>query len=171
MTPLQVSPRDLTPRQRAAVEAAREAGQALLRTGYDGDGLDVQSKGLQDFVTQADLEAETIIRNRLLGEFPPDGFLGEETGRLGADSGGRWVVDPIDGTTNFIKVLPHWSVSIAYLDDNGPGVGVIFDPLGEHLQQIENIYRIGMDYRRYRSAATGLASVAGGRVEAFLKSI
>ncbi len=211
MTPEQVRSKDLFRRHQAAIEAAREAGHALLGIARGG-GLDVRSKGLQDFVTQADLEAETIIRNRLLGEFPSDGFLGEETGRLDAESGGRWVVDPIDGTTNFIKALPHWSVSIAFVDNSGPLIGVIFDPVAEllydairgggarcngasisisaasdpgqsigilgvsrrtplddHLKQIEDLYRIGMDYRRYGSAATGLASVADGRVEAFFE--
>lgn len=85
-----------------------------------------QTKGLQDFVTAADRKGEERIRNTLAEVFPGDGFLGEETGGAPA-AGGFWVVDPIDGTTNYIRGLRHWSVSIAFVRDGEIEIGAIYD--------------------------------------------
>lgn len=102
---------------RAALEFRRDAGLAALC---------VATKGLQDFVTIADRRAEETIRAGLAAAFPQDGFLGEETGgRVTTDR--CWVVDPIDGTSNYIRGLRHWGVSIAFVVAGEIQIGVIFD--------------------------------------------
>ncbi len=120
----------LADRFRAAKEIAHEAGRAALAYFRDPDVLKVASKGPQDFVSQADGAVETLIRNRIYGLFPDDGFLGEEGDTaIGEDDvGSIWVVDPIDGTTNFINQVPVWCVSIAYVRRGRIEVGVIYDP-------------------------------------------
>ena len=92
------------------------------------ENLQVSTKGPGDFVTKADREAERIIKEELLGGRPTYGWIGEETGGAdGADPTRRWIVDPLDGTTNFLHGLPHWAVSIA-LEHKGEIVaGVVFD--------------------------------------------
>ena len=101
----------------------------------DQDDLEVRSKGVLDWVTEADLATERLIRERISAAYPDDQVLGEEgngdeqpTGTAGC----TWVVDPIDGTTCFVSGLPSWCVSIACVDDKGhPFLGVIRDPTGE----------------------------------------
>lgn len=107
---------------------AREVGLEALRFWNEvgPGGLKTQTKGVQDFVTQADKAAEDSIRGELAREFPQDGFVGEETG--GAPGGaGYWVVDPIDGTANYLRGLRHWGVSIAYVRDGRTQIGVVHD--------------------------------------------
>ena len=135
----------LAVRFRAAKDIAREAGQTALDYFRDPDALKVVSKGPQDFVSQADRAVETLIRDRLHELFPDDGFLGEEGGAEegGAEEGGAeegdrdasglWVVDPIDGTSNFINRVPLWCVSIAYVRQGRIEVGVIYDPNADEL--------------------------------------
>ncbi len=91
----------------------------------------VSEKGKNDLVSAADNESEEALRRLLTEAFPHDDFLGEETGihRAAAGSGRRWVVDPLDGTLNFIQGFAHWCVSVALWDDAGPLVGVVLDPI------------------------------------------
>jgi myo-inositol-1(or 4)-monophosphatase len=108
----------------------------MLALSYrDRDDLDVRSKGVLDWVTEADLATERLIRERISTDFPDDQVLGEEgdTDEQPAHTGGyTWVVDPIDGTTCFVSDLPSWCVSIACVDHKGhPFLGVIRDPTGE----------------------------------------
>ncbi|WEX11968.1 inositol monophosphatase family protein [Chelativorans sp. AA-79] len=102
----------------------REA-EAFRRTA-DPASLSVSTKSLQDFVTVADRRAEDSIRSALAHAFPEDGFLGEETGGAPAASG-YWVVDPIDGTSNYIRGLRHWGVSIAFVREGVVRIGCVFD--------------------------------------------
>ncbi|PLL14251.1 inositol monophosphatase [Tabrizicola sp. TH137] len=111
-----------------AVAAAEDAGVALLRHHRSRDLLHVEEKRAGDFVSEADREAEALLRRRLLGARPGDGWLGEETGEE-AGNGRRWVVDPLDGTTNFLRGLPYWCVSVALEVEGRPRLGVIHDPL------------------------------------------
>jgi len=97
------------------VEAFREEAQFAF-----------QKKGLQDFVTAADRKGEETIKSALNAAFPKDGFLGEETGGA-PDAHGFWVVDPIDGTTNYIRGLRHWCVSMAFVRDGAIELGCIYD--------------------------------------------
>lgn len=115
----------------AAVAAAAEAGDILLGHYRARDRLVVSSKRAGDFVSEADVAAEAHLRARLLGEWPGDGWLGEESGAVsGAVFGGRrWVVDPLDGTTNFLRGIPHWCVSVGLEVAGRPVLGVVHDPL------------------------------------------
>ncbi|SEN05419.1 inositol monophosphatase family protein [Palleronia pelagia] len=111
-----------------AVELAREAGDILRHHWQNRATLQPQSKRAGDFVSQADLASERHLRDRLQAARPRDGWLGEETG-AGAPAPRRWIVDPLDGTTNFLHGLGHFAVSIALEDDGGLALGVVHDPL------------------------------------------
>jgi myo-inositol-1(or 4)-monophosphatase len=114
---------------REAERIARDAGRLLL--GFVGRSLDVRLKGDVDLVTQADRASEDLILAAIRERFPGDDILAEESGASsGGAAGARcWVVDPLDGTTNFAHGLPLWSVSIGVLDPDGaPEVGVVYDP-------------------------------------------
>lgn len=116
------------------IKAARKAGRALVKDFREVENLQVSTKGPGDFVTKADREAERIIKEELMGGRPTYGWLGEETGETpGEDPTRRWIVDPLDGTTNFLHGMPHWSVSIA-LEHKGEIVaGVVFDPAKDEM--------------------------------------
>uniref|UniRef100_UPI003FA234FA inositol monophosphatase family protein n=1 Tax=Paenirhodobacter enshiensis TaxID=1105367 RepID=UPI003FA234FA len=120
------------------IKAARKAGRSLVKDFREVENLQVSSKGPGDFVTRADREAERIIKEELRGARPSYGWLGEETGAAdGEDPTRRWIVDPLDGTTNFLHGLPHWAVSIA-LEHKGEVVaGVIFDAAKDELYYAE----------------------------------
>ena len=112
-----------------AVRAARAAGTLLLERFQSGEQHDVTSKSTPtDLVSEADVEAERTIRELLVQLRPHDGFLGEESGGGTGSSGLRWVVDPLDGTVNFLFGIPQWCVSIAVQDEHGSLVGAIYDP-------------------------------------------
>ena len=111
------------------LRAARKAGRALAKDFREVENLQVSMKGAGDFVSRADIAAEQIIKSELMNARPTYGWLGEEGGGEGGkDPTRRWIVDPLDGTTNFLHGLPHWAVSIA-LEHKGQVVaGVIYDP-------------------------------------------
>ncbi len=124
-----MSPENIAERFQFAETLAREAGGLAMQYFRDIGSLKIKKKGLQDMVSQADVETETLIRDRLAETFPEDAFFGEETGGVETASGqGLWVVDPIDGTQCFVKGLPHWSISIAFVINSRIEFGVIFDP-------------------------------------------
>ncbi len=116
------------------IKAARKAGRSLVKDFREVENLQVSAKGPGDFVSKADLAAEKIIRDELMAGRPSYGWLGEESGGVeGEDPTRRWIVDPLDGTTNFLHGLPHWAVSIA-LEHKGEIVaGVIFDAAKDEL--------------------------------------
>jgi myo-inositol-1(or 4)-monophosphatase len=123
---------------RALAEAvAREAG-ALLRVAFEGPELRVSAKSTPtDLVSEADHAAERLIRERLGAARPDDGVLGEEGGDRAGTSGVHWVVDPLDGTVNFLFGIPQWAVSIACEDADGALAGVVYDPLRDELFSAE----------------------------------
>jgi len=110
------------------IKAARAAGRSLVKDFREVENLQVSSKGAGDFVSRADVAAEQIIRDILMEARPNYGWVGEESDAVeGNDPTRRWIVDPLDGTTNFLHGLPHWSVSIA-LEHKGELVAaVVFD--------------------------------------------
>ncbi len=116
------------------IKAARKAGRSLMRDFKEVENLQVSSKGPGDFVSRADMKAEEILQEELMEARPNYGFLGEENGEVkGEDPTRRWIVDPLDGTTNFLHGLPHWAISIA-LEHKGEIVAaVIFNPAGEEM--------------------------------------
>jgi histidinol-phosphatase len=109
-------------RYETAIDAAQEAGR-LAKRYFDSD-FAIEWKQDQSPVTVADREAEALLRTRLLGTFPDDGFLGEETGERAGSSGFRWIVDPIDGTRNFVRAIPIWGtlVGLEYKGEQIAGV-------------------------------------------------
>ena len=109
----------------AALDAARAAGAIALR--YFRSDLRVMRKADRTPVTQADHEAETAIVDRLRPAFPDVGFLGEEFGAQGSQSR-RWIVDPIDGTKNFVRGIPYWATLLALEEDGDVTLGVVHSP-------------------------------------------
>jgi myo-inositol-1(or 4)-monophosphatase len=117
----------------AAQAVAREAG-AVARRRFLDRSFTVGFKGRQDFLTEVDGETEAFIAQRLLQIFPSDGFIGEESkARPAGEGGAAWVVDPIDGTANFARGVPHFCVSIASVAAGKVEVGVIYDPVRDEL--------------------------------------
>lgn len=116
------------------IKAARAAGRSLVKDFREVENLQVSMKGAGDFVSRADLAAEKIIRDELTEARPNYGWVGEESDEVeGKDPTRRWIVDPLDGTTNFLHGLPHWAVSIA-LEYKGEVVaGVVFDPAKDEM--------------------------------------
>ncbi|MGV0819697.1 inositol monophosphatase family protein [Martelella sp. AMO21009] len=121
-----LSEHEIEARYAFARALAQSAGERALQLQRDDAAISVANKGLQDFVTNADRECEALIRAAIARDFPDDGFVGEETGRTGGD-GPVWVIDPIDGTNNYMRRLPDWGVSIALVADGEIMLGAIFD--------------------------------------------
>ena len=115
-----------------AEQIAREAG-AQLRAAFETDLRIATKSSPTDLVSEADVAAETLIRERLLAARPDDGMLGEEGSDTPGTSGLRWIVDPLDGTTNFLFGIPQWGVSIAVEDEQGMLAGVVYDPMRDEL--------------------------------------
>jgi histidinol-phosphatase len=124
---------DWRTRYEVAVEAARQAGQLALR--YFDTGLAVEWKQDLSPVTVADREAEALLRGTLLGRFPQDGFLGEESGHAPGSSGFRWVIDPVDGTRNFVRGIPIWATLIG------------LEYQGEQIAGVADVPTLGQTYR------------------------
>jgi histidinol-phosphatase len=123
-------------RYEVAVDAARQAGQLALR--YFEAALTVEWKHDLSPVTIADREAEALLRTLLLGKFPGDGFLGEESGDAPSTSGFRWIIDPVDGTRSFVRGVPLW----------GTLVGLEYR--GEQIAGVVEVPALGHSYRALR---------------------
>lgn len=110
------------------IKAARKAARSLVKDFREVENLQASMKGAGDFVSRADLASEKILKDELLGARPTYGWLAEEGGEIeGQDPTRRWIVDPLDGTTNYLHGLPHWAISIA-LEHKGQIVSaVVFD--------------------------------------------
>jgi len=158
-----------------AERAARAAGDVLLSYyGQAPEGLDSKTS-VTDPVSDADREAERVIRDLLLGERPDDGMLAEEGSQSRSDSGRTWIVDPLDGTVNFLYGLRTWAVSIALEDEEGVAVGVVFDPVdgecftavrGEGARMNGDPIRVnGCDRLEQAMVATGFSYVAEERAK------
>ncbi|MCC5984935.1 MAG: inositol monophosphatase [Rhodobacteraceae bacterium] len=116
------------------IKAARKAARALVKDFREVENLQVSSKAAGDFVSRADIAAERIIREELTTGRPTYGWLAEESDAApGTDPTRRWIVDPLDGTTNFLHGLPHWAISIA-LEHKGRVVSaVVYDPAKDEM--------------------------------------
>ncbi|MFK7938308.1 MAG: inositol monophosphatase family protein [Roseovarius sp.] len=116
------------------MKAARKAGRSLAKDFREVENLQVSMKGAGDFVSRADIAAEAILKEELMAARPTYGWLAEEEGEIeGQDPTRRWIVDPLDGTTNFLHGLPHWAVSVA-LEHKGQIIaGVIYDASKDEL--------------------------------------
>jgi myo-inositol-1(or 4)-monophosphatase len=118
-----------------AIEAARMAGALLLERERTGAEAEISSKSTPtDLVSEADLASERAIRELLATRRPYDGFVGEEGGSsVASESGLSWIVDPLDGTVNFLFGIPQWCVSVAVADDSEVLAGVVYDPNRDEL--------------------------------------
>jgi myo-inositol-1(or 4)-monophosphatase len=133
------------------IKAARKAGRSLVKDFGEVEKLQVSMKGAGDFVSKADLKAEEIIREELTEARPNYGWMAEESDEVkGADPTRRWIVDPLDGTTNYLHGLPHWAVSIG-LEHKGEVVAaVVYDPIKDEMFTAEKGAGCWMNDQRMR---------------------
>ena len=116
-----------------ATGAARDAGNIILRNIDKLDRIKVEVKAQNDFVTQVDRKAEEVIIEALQKAYPDHGILAEETGTYNEDSDYKWIIDPLDGTTNFLHGFPQYAVSIGMQLKGRMEIAVIFDPIKNEL--------------------------------------
>ena len=136
------------------IKAARMAGRSLAKDFREVENLQVSLKGAADFVSKADIAAEEIIKEELMGARKNYGWVGEESeAEEGEDPTRRWIVDPLDGTTNFLHGMPHWAVSIA-LEFKGEIVAaVIYDPSKDEMFTAEKGQGAFLNESRLRVSA------------------
>ena len=171
---------DLSIFEATARDAAQAAG-AVLRERY-GSTIRVEQKGLHDYVTQVDRDAEDAALSLIRQRFPDHAILAEESGATAGDTPGgpRWIVDPLDGTTNFIHRVPTFCVSVGLEDSDGLAVGAIYDPMRDELfhgHRGGGAFLNGVQIRCSQPAGLGDSLLATGfpfrelsRLEAYLKT-
>ena len=182
------------------IKASEKASKILIRDFGELENLQVSKKGPKDFVTNADIKAEKIIIEELKKARPNYSIISEENGvEKNKDESNFWIIDPIDGTTNFLHGVPHFAISIALQSNNEMVCGLIYDPIKDELfyaeknhgayfnnQRIrvskkrdidECLFAVGkgkynpdLIYRRSGSAALDLAYVASGRFDGYFQS-
>ena len=168
-TPVEIAPRAasraiggaarLSPQLNVVVAAVRHAGRRLLRDFGEVEQLQVSMKGPGDFVSQADIRAEQTLREELGAARPSFAFLMEESGEHGEkDWEWRWVVDPLDGTTNFLHGIPHWAISVGIekrMSDTESEIvaGVIYNPASDELFWAEKGAGAFLNDKRLRVSA------------------
>lgn len=131
--------------------AAEKAGRALVRDFNELEHLQVSRKSLGDFVSTADHRSEKILVTELQKARPDFGFLLEESGEIPAkDSDSRWIIDPLDGTTNFLHGIPHFAVSIGLQKGKEVIAGVIYNPITDELYWAEKGVGVYLNQRRLR---------------------
>ena len=132
-------------------DAAAKAGRNLVRNFGDIENLQVSKKGPADFVSEADRRAEKIIFETLSKARPKYGFVMEEQGVVkGEDVSNRWIIDPLDGTLNFLHGLPHFAVSIALERDGELFAGVVYEPVSDQMFWAEKGQGAYLNSRRLR---------------------
>lgn len=162
--------------------AARKAARGLVRDFGEVENLQVSVKGPSDFVSQADLKAERILKAELGKARPDFGFLMEESGASpGKDPLTRWIVDPLDGTTNFLHGIPHFSISIALEKAGDIVAGVVYEPAHDEMFWAERGMGAYLNDRRLRVSArrrleecvitTGIPHKGRGDHAAYLKEL
>jgi len=167
---------------RVMIDAARKAGRALARDFGEVAELQVSRKGAADYVSAADLKAEETLLQELLRARPGYGFLGEERGMVeGTDKTHTWIVDPLDGTTNFLHAMPHFAINIALRRETQIVAGVTYNPANADLFWTERGRGAFMGDRRLRVAArrsldeaviaTGIPFMGHGQHGLFLKEL
>ncbi len=149
-------------------QAAFKAARALIRDFNEVENLVVSEKGPGNFVSSADKRAERLIFNELKKSYPNYGFLMEESGTMESDSPYCWVIDPLDGTHNFLYSIPHFCISIALLKNGQPQAGIIYDPIRDELFWSEkgrgsflNQRRISISKRKELKGALVFATLHG----------
>ena len=132
-----------------AIKAARRAGDVILRYSDRLDRVDVERKGPADFVSEVDRMAEGEIIHILQSSYPDHAILAEESGKQG-DNEYQWIIDPLDGTTNYLHGFPHYSVSIALMHKGILDQGVIYDPVRDELFTASRGNGANLNNRRLR---------------------
>ena len=140
------------PMLNVAVKAARRAGTVINRASLNLERLQVDRKQHNDFVTEVDKAAEAAIIETLSEAYPTHGFLAEETGERNADAENVWIIDPLDGTTNFIHGFPQYAVSIALAVNGVTQQAVVYDPTRDELFTATRGAGAYLDRRRLRVA-------------------
>jgi myo-inositol-1(or 4)-monophosphatase len=136
------------------IKAARKASRTLKRDFGEIEHLQTSLKGPANFVTAADRRAEEILRDELEHARPGYGFLGEEGGaREGSDKTHRWIVDPLDGTLNFLHGIPHFAISIGLEREGTVVAGVVYNPVNDELFTAERGKGAFLNDQRLRVAA------------------
>ena len=135
-----------------AIKAARAAGHEIVKR--LPQQRDVRSKGFRDIVTDADLAAQDALVSIIRSHFPQHGILSEEGLTPGGNNGIVWVLDPVDGTTNYAHRYPCFSVSIGVMQDDEPVAGVVYDPMREHLFCAERGAGATLNNERLHASAT-----------------
>ncbi|CAA7620339.1 inositol monophosphatase family protein [Magnetospirillum sp. UT-4] len=162
--------------------AARKAGRGMLRDFGEVEKLQVSMKGTADFVSSADLKAEKTLRQELAKARPGYAFLLEEGGEVaGEDKSHRWIVDPIDGTTNFLHGIPHFAVSVGLERDGEMVAGVVYEPISDSMFHAEkgagaflNDWRLRVSARRKMDESvitTGIPHRGRPGQEVFIKEL
>ncbi len=147
----------MDPMLNIAIRAARAAGDLIARYVDRVDTLKITPKGRNDFVSEVDRQAEREIVNILHKAYPDHGFLGEEGGHQGLARGEFvWVIDPLDGTTNFLHGFPQFAVSIALMHKGRAECGVIYDPLRQELFTAKRGGGATLESRRLRVTKQGI---------------
>lgn len=121
------------PTLKIAIDAAQNAGRIILRHHNQIDRLTITNKDTHDFVSEVDKMAEESIIDEIKKYFPKHSILGEESGEIVGDNDYQWIIDPLDGTTNYLHGFPQYSVSIALLEKGVITHGVVFDPFKEEM--------------------------------------
>ncbi len=117
-----------------AVRAARNAGQVIVKAFSQPENIEAMQKGSNDFVTNVDRDAEAAIIHTIKKSYPEHGIIGEESGEIaGTNPDYQWIIDPLDGTTNFVKGIPHFAVSIALRVKGRTEQAVVYDPIRDEL--------------------------------------
>ena len=164
------------------IDAARKAGRTLARDFGEVSELQVSKKGAADFVSAADLKAEQTLFELLNKARPGYSFLGEERGLIeGTDKTHRWIVDPLDGTTNFLHAIPHFAINIALERDGQVVAGVTYNPANADMFWTERGRGAFVNDKRLRVAArtrldesvigTGIPFMGHGQHARFLKEL
>ena len=164
------------------MDAARAAGRRLLRDFGEVENLQVSRKGPADFVSAADQKAEEIIRKSLEKTRPGYGFVLEEGGEVkGTDKTHRFIIDPLDGTLNFLHGIPHFAISIALERDGKLRAGVVFDPMRNEMFWAEEGQGAWLENKRLRVASrkklseavvtTGIPQLGVDGAEKFLNEL
>lgn len=150
---------DLKSRTEFAIDLARRAGELGMDYFRRLDTLTIESKGHQDMVSEADREVELFVRRELAIAYPDDGIVGEEHAPKTGSTGFDWVIDPIDGTANFVTAIPQWCVIIACVKNGEAVVGVIHEPVAN---ETFHGYRGGGAFMNGRAISVSKAALDHG---------
>ena len=159
----------ISPHLNIMIKASEKASRVLIRDFGELENLQVSNKGPSDFVTNADLKTEKIIIEELKKAKPNYSILSEEKGTENNKDKKTWIVDPIDGTVNFLHGIPHFAISIALKDENEIVAGLIFDPIKNEMFYAEKNNGAFFNNQRIRVSKKNILSeclfVTGGKID------